>query len=235
MFDWHLLTLLGLGFLLGLRHALDADHVAAVSTILARSASLWRSSLIGACWGLGHTAVLLLAGALVIGFKVAIPPVLSQWFEFGVGLMLVGLGGSLAWTLYREDWHWHRHEHDGSHHVHLHHHHHTEGHEHTHWLEGALKPFFIGMVHGLAGSAALLLVVVSAVESVVQGLTYIGVFGLGSILGMVGVGVLVSVPLLYAESWGPIARVSLRGMVSLGTVLVGVWTMIGTGVLTALF
>lgn len=235
MSEWHLFTLLGLGFLLGLRHALDADHVAAVSAILARSDSLWRSSLIGACWGLGHTVVLLAAGAVVLGFKVAIPPALSQGFEFAVGLMLVGLGLSLGWTLWREDWHWHRHEHDGTHHVHLHHHHHGQEHRHLHWLDGGLKPFFVGMMHGLAGSAALLLVVVSAVDNVAQGLIYIVMFGFGSVCGMVVVGLLVSWPLVYAEAWGPVARLSVRGLVSLGTVLVGVWTMIETGVLAALF
>lgn len=235
MLDWHLFTLLGLGFLLGLRHALDADHVAAVSSILARSSSLWRSGLIGAWWGCGHTAILLIAGALVIGFKIAIPPALAQWVECGVGVMLIGLGASLAWTLYREDWHWHRHEHDGEPHIHLHHHARSESHHHGHWLEAGMKPFVVGMVHGLAGSAALLLVVLSTVETLGQGLAYIAVFGLGSIAGMVGVGLLVSVPLVYASHWTPLARLSLRGVVSVATMVVGVWTIVETGLLGRLF
>jgi hypothetical protein len=185
---------------------------------------------------LGHTLVLLLAGIIVIGLKIAIPHQVVQWFEFSVGVMLVFLGGSLAWSLYLEEWHWHSHEHDGARHMHLHHHQQsTSGHDHVHWLEGAFKPFFVGMIHGLAGSAALLLLVVSIVDTVSEAMTYIGVFGIGSILGMTVIGVLVSAPLLYAESWGPLARFSVRGLASLGSVTVGVWTMAETGLLSGLF
>lgn len=235
MSDWHVLTMLGLGFLLGLRHALDADHVAAVSTVVARSSSIWRSGAVGAWWGLGHTLMLMVAGVVVVGFKVVIPEELAQWFEFVVGIMLVLLGVSLARAVLREDWHWHVHEHDGSHHRHLHHHRSTPDHVHPHWLDGTFQPFVVGMVHGLAGSAALLLLVVAAVETMTEALTYIAVFGVGSILGMMAVGALISLPLVYAEKWGPLARLSMRGVLSFGSVVVGVWTMISTGLLRGLF
>ncbi|MFO0773966.1 MAG: sulfite exporter TauE/SafE family protein [Nitrospiraceae bacterium] len=237
--DWHLWSLLGLGLLLGVRHALDPDHVAAVSTIVARTPSIWKSTVIGACWGLGHTTVLLLAGAVVIGFHLTIPPHLEQWFECAVGVMLVVLGLSLAWSLSQEGWHWHRHEHDGRSHTHLHAHrdkpetHHQHG--HGHWLQGGLKPFLVGMLHGLAGSAGLLLVVLATVESVAVGLLYIAIFGIGSIVGMVAVGLLVSLPLHYAADWGPLARLSVRGAVSLATVVIGLWTIHETGVIGTLF
>ncbi len=227
--------MLGLGFTLGLRHALDADHVAAVSTVVARSSSVWRSGAIGVCWGLGHTLMLIVAGIVVLGFKVAIPPQVAQWFEFAVGGMLVVLGGSLARALYREGWHWHSHEHEGGLHRHLHQHRATDGHDHAHWLDGAIRPFVVGMVHGLAGSAALLLLVVSAVRTATEAVTYIAVFGLGSILGMMAVGALVSLPVLYADAWHPLARWSLRGLMSLSSVALGLWTMLSTGLLTALF
>ena len=235
MSDFQLLTMLGLGFLLGLRHALDADHVAAVSAVVARSSSIWRSGAVGICWGLGHTLILMIVGVVVVAFKVAIPEHLALWFEFGVGVMLVLLGGSLARTVYLEEWHWHSHEHGGSRHRHLHHHQTSAGHDHPHWLEGSLQPFFVGMAHGLAGSAALLLLVVSAVQTTVQALTYIAMFGVGSILGMMLVGVLISMPLLYAENLGPVARMSARGLVSVVSIMVGLWTIISTGLLRELF
>ena len=224
MSDLHFLTMLGLGFVLGFRHALDADHVAAVSTMLARSSSVWRSGLVSLYWGVGHTVVLLAAGTLVMTFQVSIPDPVAQALEGAVGLMLVCLGGSLAWTLYVERWHWHSHEHDGARHLHIHHHQQGADHNHLHWWNGAWKPFVVGMVHGLAGSAALLLLVLSNVRTLGEGLTYIAVFGVGSIFGMMLTGAVISLPMVYAGSWGawgPVAQVVVRGMVSLGAVGMG--------------
>lgn len=234
MSDLHFLTMLGFGFVFGLRHALDTDHVAAVSTMLARSSSVWRSGLVGLCWGVGHTVMLLAAGTLVMAFQVSIPDPVAQAFEGAVGVMLVFLGGSLAWTLYAERWHWHSHEHDGARHLHVHHHRSGPDHGHVHWLKGAWKPFAVGMVHGLAGSAALLLLVVSSVRTLGEGLTYIAVFGVGSIFGMMLTGALISLPMVYAGSWGtwgPVAQVAVRGMVSLGSVAVGMVMIAQTGFL----
>lgn len=216
--------MLGLGFLLGFRHALDADHVAAVSTMLARSSSVWHSGAVSLCWGLGHTVVLLVAGTLVMVFQVSIPDSVAQVLEGTVGLMLMCLGGSLAWTLYGERWHWHSHEHAGARHVHIHHHRQGADHHHLHWWNGAWKPFAVGMVHGLAGSAALLLLVLAHVQTLAEGLTYITVFGVGSIFGMMLTGALISLPMVYAGSWGPwgsVAQVVVRGLASLGAVGIG--------------
>ena len=99
MLDSHLLSLLFLGFLLGIRHALDADHVVAILTIATENQSVWRSSLIGFCWGVGHTLILLMVGAGVLLFKVTIPSAWEKAFEAGVGVMLLGLGVSVAVTL----------------------------------------------------------------------------------------------------------------------------------------
>src|SRR5437867_9296743 len=109
MSELEFLTVLGLGFLLGARHALDADHVAAVSTILSRRPDLRESGFIGFCWGFGHTAVLLLVGLVVITLKITIPEPLARILEFGVGLMLVVLGVALAMTIVRDGWHLHAH------------------------------------------------------------------------------------------------------------------------------
>ena len=184
MLDTEFLTILGLGLVLGLRHALDTDHLAAVSTMLAQRPSLRASGMIGLSWGLGHTVVLLLAGAVVLVLRVPIPEPFALAVEFGVGVMLVFLGGMLAVRLVRERWHVHAHDHDGAQHVHLHSHALVEDHGHAHWWRNSIRPFCIGMAHGLAGSAALLLLVLSSARSVSEGLTYIAIFGLGSIIGM---------------------------------------------------
>lgn len=216
--DLHFMTMLGLGFLLGLRHALDADHVAAVSTMLAQRPDLRRSGFIGLWWGCGHTAVLLVAGVMVLALKITIPDAVARAFESFVGLMLVALGIALAVTLYREQWHLHAHEHDGERHVHLHDHRLGDDHVHRHGWRDSLPPLMVGMVHGLAGSAALMLVVLSAAHTVWEGMAYILLFGLGSILGMVTLGVLISLPFFYSVSWGRYGQVALRGLASVGSI-----------------
>ena len=170
-------TILMCGFVLGLRHALDTDHIAAVSTVLAQRPSWHASSLVGLSWGLGHTVVLLLVGALVLVLRVPIPEPIAMAAEFAVGVMLVVLGGLLGIKLVKEQWHMHQHDHDGTKHVHLHSHAQSPGHGHPHWWRESVRPLCIGMAHGLAGSAALLLLVVASSHSVMEGLVYIAVFG----------------------------------------------------------
>jgi high-affinity nickel permease len=194
---------LGLGFTLGLRHALDADHIAAVSTLVSESRSLWRSSLVGTSWGLGHTTALVGAGTLVIGLKLTIPPGVTHSMETVVAVMLVLLGARAVHIALRgSKIHRHAHSHDGSMHVHFHAHRpghdsdHEHGHEHKHGyvLAVGARPFLVGLVHGLAGSAGLMILVLSTITSAFGGLAYIIVFGLGSTAGMVLMGNLVSMP-----------------------------------------
>ena len=225
MLETEFLTLLGLGLVLGLRHALDTDHLAAVSTVLAQRPSLRASGLIGLSWGLGHTVVLLLVGAVVLVLRVQIPEPFVLVAEFGVGAMLVLLGGMLGMRLIRERWHLHRHDHDGEEHVHLHSHALAENHRHKHWWRDSVRPFCIGMAHGLAGSAALLLIVLSSARSVLEGLTYIAVFGLGSIIGMMLVGIAVSLPVLWSLSLGRPVFLVVQGLASLGSIAVGLMMM----------
>lgn len=217
--DLHFLTMLGLGFLLGVRHALDADHVAAVSTMLAQRPDLRRSGLIGLWWGCGHTLVLLAVGLAALALRISIPDHVARLLESVVGLMLVVLGAALAVTLYREQWHLHAHEHDGMRHVHLHSHRLGEDHAHRH---GWRAPLLVGMVHGLAGSAALMLVVLSAAHTLWEGMAYILLFGLGSILGMAVLGVVISLPILYSVSWGRYGPVALRGLASVVSIGFGI-------------
>ncbi|MDH4237327.1 MAG: hypothetical protein OEV17_08795, partial [Nitrospira sp.] len=154
-------TILGFGFLLGLRHALDADHLAAVSTVLAQRPSLRASGAVGLWWGIGHTLTLLIVGSVVLAFGIRIPPQFELIAESGVGVLLIVLGGTLAVKLYRERWHLHSHHHDGDAHVHLHSHQREEDHRHRHWMADSVRPLCIGMAHGLAGSAALMLIILA--------------------------------------------------------------------------
>jgi hypothetical protein len=178
------LTTLGLGLLLGLTHAFDSDHLIAVSTIVARDRSLWRSAGVGLSWGVGHTLTLLLAGLIVLGFKIDIPTPVELSLECMVGVILVGLGVSTLYACRRKKLHAHSHAHGEAVHTHFHTHAETAAHTHVHPLRLGLRPLLIGMVHGLAGSAALMLLVLTAIPSPTLGLFYIGLFGCGSILGM---------------------------------------------------
>lgn len=214
-------TLLGLGFMLGLRHALDSDHVAAVSTVLAQRPSFKASGLIGLSWGLGHTLVLLIVGMVVLWFRVPVPAFVASVAEGIVGIMLVSLGGLLGFKLFKERWHIHQHEHDGDRHIHLHSHAMAKDHGHPHLWRESLRPLCIGMAHGLAGSAALLLLVVSTAGSVTEGLIYIGVFGCGSILGMMLIGMALSVPVVWSMRLGRSALFAVQVSASLGSLGMG--------------
>ena len=194
-------SVLGLGFVLGLKHALDPDHMAAVSTIVSESKSMKRSSLIGTFWGLGHTLSLLCAGIVVIALKVQISERIASWMEFGVALMLILLGIRAVlkplrgWKL-----HVHRHTHDGGTHSHVHVHRPGEDeHQHRHLIRSGARPFFVGMVHGMAGSAALMILVLATLPSAFAGLIYIAVFGLGSVGGMLIMSSLISVPFILTR------------------------------------
>ena len=221
MFDSEFFTVLSLGFVLGLRHALDTDHLAAVSTVLAERPSWRASGLVGLSWGIGHTLVLLMVGAIVLVLRVPIPEPLAVAAEGLVGLMLVVLGGLLAMKLIRERWHVHHHDHDGKRHVHLHSHSYSPGHGHAHWWRESVRPLCIGMAHGLAGSAALLLLVVASAQSVAGGLLYIAVFGCGSILGMMLIGLVLSLPVVCSLRVGRPLFLAVQSLASVGSIALG--------------
>jgi ABC-type nickel/cobalt efflux system permease component RcnA len=195
-------ALLGLGLVFGLRHATEADHVVAVSTIVSRERSLLRSAVVGALWGVGHTAALVVVGVVVLTLRVAVPLRVAGWLEFGVALMIIGLGASALLRALgrRADVHLHRHRHDGVAHAHLHFHEQGSEHKgaiktHSHAVSRiGFKPLLVGAMHGLAGSAALTLLVLTQVDSTALGLLYLLVFGVGSILGMLLMSALVGLP-----------------------------------------
>src|SRR5215467_11978144 len=119
-----LFAILGIGLVFGLKHATEVDHVVAISTIVSRHKSVFRSAVVGALWGAGHTASLLVVGAIVLLLRVAIPERVSGWLEFGVALMIIGLGISALWRALRKGTqiHVHEHSHDGLTHKHIHFH-----------------------------------------------------------------------------------------------------------------
>lgn len=202
---------LALGFLLGLRHATDADHVAAVAALAGRGRV--RGWLLGAAWGLGHTATIFLVGLALIAFKLSVPPYLERGLESAVGLMLVGLGlANLAGKgLSGVTAHSHAHGHDDAHA------HEAPGaadaaHEHPHLhlppAAGLEKPALwrsalVGMVHGLAGSAAVALLALAAIPGPAWAAAYLLLFGAGTIGGMlVCTWLLETAALRLARHWG---------------------------------
>jgi len=216
------LPLLLLGFLLGMKHALDADHIVAISTMATAQRSLTRSCAIGVYWGLGHTAVLLVAGGVALGLRQAIPQHVAALLEAGVGVMLIGLGVSVGWTLLRERMHLHPHTHDdGVGHLHVHSHRDGHDHRHVHRYRLEYKSLAVGMAHGLAGSAALLLLVLSTVQSFAEGLLYILVFGAGSIVGMAFLGAVVSLPYAVTPERFVRTHLALRVLAGLASFSLG--------------
>ena len=225
-----LATTLTLGLLVGVKHALEADHVVAISTIVSRERRPWRAAVLGASWGMGHSTTLLAVGVLVLVFKVAIPAHLVLAFEFLVGAMLVGLGGHILWDFWRKRVHAHTHA-SGETHVHLHRH--AGDHEHRHDTAGR-KSFLVGMVHGLAGGGALMLLVLGTLDGVLEGLAYIAAFGVASVLAMAVASTVIGLP-FTVRSFGR-RRLSgslrlLAGAVGLG---LGLLVMIETGIAAVL-
>lgn len=221
-----LTILLGLGFILGLKHALDADHVVAVSTIVSQTKNLKKSSLAGAIWGMGHTATLFLVGLVILVFKLAIPDKLALSFEFIVGVVLVVLGVDVLRKVSKGKVHLHEHQHGDSVHTHLHSHKESPSHNYIH------KSFVVGTIHGLAGSAALMLLVLTTVNSIFQGLLYILIFGIGSIVGMLIVSGIIALPFLLSSKFDKINNIVkiLAGTIS---IVLGFTIMYEIGLLMA--
>jgi len=196
------LAILGFGFMLGLKHATEADHLAAVSTIVAERKSLWSSTFIGGLWGLGHTISLFFVGVLVLFLDLQISERTERILEFCVGIMLTFLGLNVLRKLLKGGkFHFHAHEHGAREHVHPHIHVAESEEAHTHHgLKFNPRALVIGMIHGLAGSAALMLLVIPTIESKTVGLLYILVFGGGSIGGMMLMSFLVGLPFHFTAA-----------------------------------
>ena len=181
-----LFSVLALGFILGIRHALEPDHMIAVSTIASQSKKLWKASLAGVFWGIGHTATLFIIGLILIVMKNDIPEKWSLTLEFLVGIMLVYLGIAAMLSIRKKQNHSHLHKHENSPLLKKV----TKG---TYY-----KSLFIGFVHGIAGSGAMVLLTMSSVDSVWQGALYMIVFGFGTVIGMLIFTTIIGIPFILS-------------------------------------
>lgn len=228
-----MLSLLGLALLVGMHHALEADHVAAVSSFASGGKRLPEIVGHGVTWGIGHTVTLFLFAGAALVLDRAIPETLSTRLEVAVGIMLVGLGGHVLWRLWRDRIHFHGHRHDDSGpHFHAHSHraettrHEYSPHRHSHRFKW--RTLLVGMVHGMAGSAALLLLAVAQVRNAWEGLAYVLLFGFGSILGMAIVSAAIGLPVVLTARSLNWANRSLQLMVGAATMLIGARALLAT-------
>ena len=233
-----LIPALGVGFLLGLRHATDPDHLVAMSTLVSRSKRFGASWLLGVLWGLGHSLTIFAVGVLIIGLKIGVPSRVGASLEFSVGVMLFALGVAniagfgLGRLGIREHVHEHGHDHE---HGETHHHHpgaeprgpHSHLHAHSPAVESLAagagrtqlwRSFGVGLVHGLAGSSAVALMVLAAIPGLGSQLAYLALFGVGTLAGMMGLSTAMEGALFLALRRMDVQRwvAAASGYVSLG-------------------
>ena len=221
-----LLSIIALGFFLGMRHATDPDHVIAVTTIVSHQRSIRHAALIGVLWGLGHTITILVVGSAIILFGIVIPARVGLTMELSVGLMLILLGilnltGILRWitetvTPMQVADHAHSHPHGHGDYIHSHPHGHApEKHGHSEeatpvgWMDRSfgrlglyqiVRPLAVGIVHGLAGSAAVALLVLTTIRVPSWAVVYLLVFGLGTVAGMMLITAAIAIPFTFSEN-----------------------------------
>ena len=213
-----------LGFLIGIQHAMEADHVAAVASLATRNKSVGDTARQGAAWGIGHAATLFLVGGFVLVMDTLVPEHFAQGLELAVGFMLVLLGADVLRRLMRDRIHFHQHQHGETVHFHAHSHksgqpHKQDPHQHEHFKSFPLRALFVGMMHGMAGSAALIILALNSVASIGLGMLYIALFGIGSILGMTVLAIVISLPLRYSSrsfTWAHNGLKLAVGVVTIG-------------------
>ena len=224
-----LLSVLALGFILGIKHAIEPDHVIAVSTIASQSKKLWHASLAGVFWGIGHTATLFIIGIILILLKGEIPEKWAMSLEFLVGIMLVYLGVKTIFSF--KNIHIHHHQHDGDDHKHVHSHQNSgeHNHKHQHKKTTYLQSMFIGLVHGLAGSGAMVLLTMSTVKSIGEAAIYILIFGAGTVIGMLFFTTIIGIPFVLSKKNKTISR-PLGIVTGVISTVFGVYYMYNLGV-----
>lgn len=220
-------SFLVLGFLVGMSHALEADHLAAIGSMASGRSSPKRLAFMGAAWGLGHTITLFLLCSAVILFGFVLTDRAAAALELAVGVMLVILGANVLYRMTRSKIHFHVHDHgDGQPHIHAHSHahakvvHNRDPHIHEHPRGLPIRALMVGLMHGAAGSAALLALALAASREPWLALTYVAVFGIGSMCGMAMLTFVVAWPMKFAERS---ARWMHRGLyTAIGLVAIGI-------------
>lgn len=278
------LPIIAFGFVLGMRHATDADHVIAVATIVSRQASIRGAALVGATWGIGHTLTILAVGGAIILLDIAIPPKVGLAMELAVAVMLVVLGVLALTGMPRRltqrftavpdlgtplryqpaagphlhgvlGLHAHAHPHA---HVHAHgdyahrhrHGHGADGHGHAEdatpqaWLDHTfgglgiyqwLRPLVVGIVHGLAGSAAVALLVLTEIRDPAWGIAYLALFGIGTVAGMMVVTAAIALPFAFSERQLPQFNSVLRLACGMLSIAFGLYLFYRIGFIDGLF
>lgn len=252
--EWSVLVF---GVLLGVQHATDSDHIAAVATLTTREASLAQALRQGLAWGIGHALTLLILGGAVLILGRALPSAFGQMLELAVGMMLVALGIDVLRRLAADRMHVHRHSHGPGEREHFHSHlhpstlpavgqsaaavefaalqfrpdesaaiHMTAPHRHPEHPRLPLRALLVGMMHGLAGTAALTVLSLQTVSSIGGGLVYIALFGLGSILGMAALSLAIAVPLRLSAGSVTLMHRALTGVVGAFSIAIGLWTIL---------
>lgn len=200
--EWFSVLLLGLA--LGFKHATEPDHVVAISTIASGSEKLSKAARIGAVWGLGHTLTLLIIGMVLLSMKWQLPETFMVTSEAMVGVMIVFLGALNIWKFRGKKVHAHVHQHsaDQRPHAHFHDHKGLNSHQHDHIEPSYWKAALIGIVHGVAGSGLMVILVMDTTQTLQQALSYIVAFGGGTVLGMTSFSILISAPFLFFSRKG---------------------------------
>ncbi len=229
---------LALGFVVGMGHALEADHLAAVGALSSERSSHKRLALLGASWGLGHTITLFLLCSAVIFLGLVLTERLSAALEFSVGVMLLVLGVHVIIRMRKQRIHFHVHEHsgDGERHTHAHSHaeskgieHHKDQHAHRHAKGFPLKSLAVGLTHGAAGSAGLIALALAATRDHWAAIGYVAAFGIGSTAGMALLTVAASWPLRYAQNGTGWMFKGLQIAIAGIAIFLGVSVMLETG------
>ena len=221
-----MLSILTIGFIIGMHHAFEADHIAAVASIISRRSRFSAIVKHGISWGLGHTLTLLIVVGVIKMLGSAIDDGLATFFELAVGIMLIMLGGNLIFRLWQDRVHFHMHQHsDGQNHSHLHLHegvsekHELQVHDHVHSKSLAFRPLFVGAMQGLAGSAVILVLTATNVDQASLSFLYVVNFGLGSIAGMAVLSGIIAIPLCYTATnlnWANTVIQFAFGIVTIG-------------------
>ena len=217
-----ILALAGLGLLLGFRHAFEPDHLAAVSTLATRQGSLLEACRLGLAWAVGHTASVGVVVLAIMAGGLHLPARLWPAADLLVALLLIGLGGSVILRYARGCWHLHLHTHDDGPHLHLHSHAHGAAHAHPHPRADARRSLGFGLLHGLAGSAAILVLLVAAAPTRTAQLAYFLAFGAGTLLGMLLVSLSLATVVRLASGRGARWATALHLGSAVTSVVVGV-------------